>query len=304
MIERTYGVGTGADVRMQHEVAASSSLATSADWTPVAGDVTVSKDGATAANIATLPVYDSDSKDWLYVFSDAELQCEILSVAIRDAALKDDQFWIETTDHESAKHPRGVIKHLTTNTISSTGFTAEDSVGDNGVMPVTALGARFIRGVAVVISSSIASDVDCSCLITNYSETGTTGTFTGLWNRVPTGTATTLQLNIYSAAVGWANVGAVNDNAGAAAVLKLFADILDQATGQLDEGSFAVLAESYAADGATGTLAELLYEIKALLSEKSISGVTVTTKKLDGTTTAATYTLNDATNPTSITRTS
>ena len=62
--------------------------------------------------------------------------------------------------------------------------------------------------------------------------------------------------------------------------------------------------ESYAADGATGTLAELLYEIKALLSEKSISGVTVTTKKLDGTTTAATYTLNDATNPTSITRTS
>ena len=275
MIERTYGVGTGADVRMQHEVAASSSLATSADWTPVAGDVTVSKDGATAANIATLPVYDADSLDWLYVFSEAELQCEILSVAIRDAALKDDQFWIETTDHESAKHPRGVNKHLTTNTISATGFTAEDSVGDNGVMPVTALGARFIRGVAVVISSSIASDVDCSCLITNYSETGTTGTFTGLWNRVPTGTATTLQLNIYSAAVGWANVGAVNDNAGAAAVLKLFADILDQATGQLDLGSLAaeVLARLLAAVSVTklDLFAAILDPATGQLDEGSIA---------------------------------
>ena len=64
----------------------------------------------------------------------------------------------------------------------------------------------------------------------------------------------------------------------------------------------AALTEGYAADGATGTLPQLLYMIQALLSEKSISGTTLTAKKLDGTTTAGTFTLNDATTPTSITR--
>jgi len=49
-------------------------------------------------------------------------------------------------------------------------------------------------------------------------------------------------------------------------------------------------------------LPQLLYMIQALLSEKSISGTTLTAKKLDGTTTAGTFTLNDATTPTAITR--
>jgi len=62
------------------------------------------------------------------------------------------------------------------------------------------------------------------------------------------------------------------------------------------------LTESYAADGAAATPAQLLYLILALLSEFSISTTTLTAKKLDGSTTAATFTLDDATNPTSITR--
>ena len=64
----------------------------------------------------------------------------------------------------------------------------------------------------------------------------------------------------------------------------------------------AALTEGYAADGATATLPQLLYMLLALLSEASISGTTLTAKKLDGTTTAGTFTLNDGTNPTSITR--
>jgi hypothetical protein len=39
-----------------------------------------------------------------------------------------------------------------------------------------------------------------------------------------------------------------------------------------------------------------------MMQEMAISGTTMTVKKLDGTTTAMTLTLNDATNPTSITR--
>jgi hypothetical protein len=60
--------------------------------------------------------------------------------------------------------------------------------------------------------------------------------------------------------------------------------------------------ESYAAQGAAGTIVQLLHEIRALLAEKAVAGTTLTTKKLDGSTTAATYTLDDDTAPTSITR--
>ncbi len=64
----------------------------------------------------------------------------------------------------------------------------------------------------------------------------------------------------------------------------------------------AALTEGYASLGAAATLPQLLYEVRALLAEKSISGTTLTAKKLDGSTTATTYTLDDATTPTAITR--
>lgn len=62
------------------------------------------------------------------------------------------------------------------------------------------------------------------------------------------------------------------------------------------------MTESYAADGAAGTLAQVLYMIQQLMAEKAVVGTTMTVKKLDGATTAATYTLNSATTPTTITR--
>jgi hypothetical protein len=63
------------------------------------------------------------------------------------------------------------------------------------------------------------------------------------------------------------------------------------------------LTESYAANGAAMTPAQALYMIQQMLHEKAVSGTTLTVKKLDGTT-AMTFTLSDAVNPTSITRTS
>lgn len=64
------------------------------------------------------------------------------------------------------------------------------------------------------------------------------------------------------------------------------------------------LTESYAADGAAATMAQLLYLMLAVLTEASRSGTTITAKKLDASTTAATFTIDDATTPTSITRAS
>ena len=62
------------------------------------------------------------------------------------------------------------------------------------------------------------------------------------------------------------------------------------------------MTESYAADGVAPTLAQSLFLVQQALTEFSIAGTTVTVKKLDGSTTAATMTLDDATEPTSQTR--
>lgn len=62
------------------------------------------------------------------------------------------------------------------------------------------------------------------------------------------------------------------------------------------------LTEAYAADGAAPTVAQALLQIQQMLTEFSISSTTLTVKKLDGTTTAFTLTLNDASAPTAITR--
>lgn len=62
------------------------------------------------------------------------------------------------------------------------------------------------------------------------------------------------------------------------------------------------LTESYNADGAAPTVAQALFLMIAFLMERSISSTTLTAKKLDGSTSAATFTLNDATTPTAITR--
>ncbi len=63
-----------------------------------------------------------------------------------------------------------------------------------------------------------------------------------------------------------------------------------------------VLADSVATDGTRPTVGQALLMIARFLQERSVSGTTVTVKKEDGSTTSMTFTLNDATSPTSITR--
>ena len=63
------------------------------------------------------------------------------------------------------------------------------------------------------------------------------------------------------------------------------------------------LTESYAADGTAPTAAQAAFITMQNLQSFSFAGTTQTVKKLDDSTTAATYTLDDATNPTSKTRT-
>lgn len=64
------------------------------------------------------------------------------------------------------------------------------------------------------------------------------------------------------------------------------------------------MTEAYAADGSAPTLAQALFLIQQSLGDFTISGTTVTVKQLDGTTTAATFTLDDGSSPTGSTRAS
>lgn len=67
------------------------------------------------------------------------------------------------------------------------------------------------------------------------------------------------------------------------------------------KGTVAV-TESYNADGSAPTPVQALMMIMQMLTEKSVASTTLTVKKLDGSTSAATFTLDDDTAPTSITR--
>ncbi len=62
------------------------------------------------------------------------------------------------------------------------------------------------------------------------------------------------------------------------------------------------MTEAYAADGAAPTLTQALMLIQQQLGDFAISGTTLTVREVDGSTAAATFTLNDGTNPTAITR--
>jgi hypothetical protein len=63
-----------------------------------------------------------------------------------------------------------------------------------------------------------------------------------------------------------------------------------------------ILADSIPADGTRPSVRQALYMLTQFLCERAVSGTTVTVKKVDGSTTLLTLTLDSATTPTSITR--
>jgi hypothetical protein len=84
-------------------------MAVGADWTPVAGDVTISKDGGAAANVTNLPValVMGNSAVWDFSLTATEMSAAQVTVTWADAATKvieDDSISIETYGNASAQH--------------------------------------------------------------------------------------------------------------------------------------------------------------------------------------------------------
>ena len=174
-------------------------------YSPIAGDIKVSADGSASTNILNDSLCTYASVGFQYVLAASETSCRHLYVStVSQAYVADDYFIVETTDHHLAAKPNGVTFQALLNTRGATSFTAEDAAGENGTWVATALGQRFVKALAVVVSSDVASDLGCSCIITGYSYAATTATFTcaGGWNRTPTGTANTMRVNIYAGAIG------------------------------------------------------------------------------------------------------
>lgn len=84
-------------------------FAVSADWTPSAGDVKISKDGGAAANVTNLPtaITMGNTATWDYSITATEMQAAKVRITVSDAATKaveDTQFEIDTYGNASAQH--------------------------------------------------------------------------------------------------------------------------------------------------------------------------------------------------------
>ena len=75
-----------------------------------------------------------------------------------------------------------------------------------------------------------------------------------------------------------------------------------QVNTEVDSAWTTQMADSIPADGTISTREQALYAILQLLTEFAISGTTLTVRKVDGSTSLMTLTLDDATNPTALTR--
>lgn len=73
---------------------------------------------------------------------------------------------------------------------------------------------------------------------------------------------------------------------------------------EVDAAFATQMADSVPADGVIATREQALYMLIQFLTERSVAGTTVTVSKVDGSTSLMTFTLNDDTEPTSITRAS
>jgi len=184
---RKYGTGTGADVYVPIVKRAVVDFAVSADWTPSAGDVKVSKDGAAAANIGTLPtaITMGNTAMWKFVFSDAELQCKVLSITVADSATKaveDQMFDVETYGNASAMYQADLsAANLPANVTQFGGSNGTFSSGRPEVNTThwagTAVASTEVRANLINIAGSAVSTSTAQLGVNVVNFGGSAGTF-------------------------------------------------------------------------------------------------------------------------------
>lgn len=213
-------------------------------------------------------------------------------------------------------------------------FDGTGYAGTNNVIPTvttttTATNVTTVNGLAagVITASSIAADAITDAKVasdvTIASVTGSVGSIaTGGISAASFAAGAIDAAAIAADAIGASELAAsavaeiqsglsTLDAAGVRAAVGLASANLDTQIDALPTAAeiFAAtlttqLTEAYAADGTAPTLAQAIFLIQQSLHEFSISGTSRTVKKLDGSTTAAVFTLDSSTAPTSTTRAS
>ena len=310
-------------------------FAVGADWTPAAGDVKIAIDGAAAANVTNLPtaVAMGNGAYWEFILTAAELTCKSCVVTVADSATKaveDQAFIVETFGHASAMYPVDLSASVLPVNVTHFGGTAGTFASGVPEVKVASIATDAVNAAALAanavteIQSGLAtatnvSDAQTAIIAQVDANETKIDTVIAKTNNLPSDpadqsviiAATDAILTAVGTRSSQTSVDTVDTVVDA---IKVKSDQLTftvankvDSTAVLDSASRAAiltqeLIESYAADGAAPTVAQALMMLLQHHQQKSVSGTTVTIKKLDKSTTAATYTLDSATDPTSITR--
>lgn len=156
-------------IRIPIRKAGSADFATGSDWTPASGDVKVSKDGGTAANIGTLPSYSQGR--WEFILSGTELSAKVIDVTIVDSATKaidDEAFNVETFGHASAMFAGDYVDSV------RGGMTAlpNAAAGANGGIPLSVDASGRVDVLKINGTSQTARDIGASVIAASVSAGG------------------------------------------------------------------------------------------------------------------------------------
>lgn len=200
--ERRYGVATYVDISMLKKGV--SDFALGADWTPLDGDVKISKDGGAAANIATLPfaIAMGNTAYWRFPISASEGQASCFVVTVSDSATKvveDNQFSVTTYGHPSALDTVDPITGSQLYATSATGSTSTTTAIPNlNMTAADAIGTTIMlyTSVGVPVWSRLIDSWDNSGKIATHRTVGTTAGSTNFVAHVLTPKATTDTANL------------------------------------------------------------------------------------------------------------
>lgn len=250
------------------------------------------------------------------------------SPAVTGVPKVDDNYLLGTI--YSTPATAGILDVNLKNIAGSAVSTTTAQLGVN-VVKINAQTATAAAGVT--FPSSIASPTNITggtiTTVTNLTNAPTAGDFTATMKAsittaataaTPTAAAVTGAVGSVNGNVGGNVTGTVGSVVGAVgSVTGLTASNLDTTvssrlatSGYTAPPSASTIAsavytgtmtESYPTQGSTFTLAQAVYQLVQQAGQMSISGTTETVLKRDGSTTAKTFTLNDATNPTAIVET-
>jgi hypothetical protein len=238
-------------------------FAVSADWTPAAGDVKISKDGGAAANVTNLPtaITMGNTAMWDYSLTATEMQAAKIRISVADSATKaveDTFFEIDTYGNASAQHAVDLSDGV------RAGLTALPNAN------AEAAGGLYTRGSGAGQINQPANGMIDSNVVRWLGTAASTPTVAGVpnvnvktWNDlvtvalpvVPTVAGRSLDVSAGGeAGVDWANVGSPTTSNGLTGTTISTSQVVASVTGAVGSVTGAVGSVTGAVGSVTGAV--------------------------------------------------